>query len=105
TSLYMFLHTGHASLNKHLHCICKSDNSYCDHCPGKEESIHHLLIDCPHYQCEYHSLMNALGHQASSIPFLLTDPNTTEHLVKFINATGRLRSVLGEVLLPHSPAD
>ncbi|KAG2043553.1 hypothetical protein BDR03DRAFT_941697 [Suillus americanus] len=97
----MFLHTNHTPLNKHLHCIRKANSPYCTHCPDKEETAHHFLIECPHYQHEHHSMMNALGCQASSLPFLLTNPNAAPHLVEYVNATGRMRSVLGEVPLPH----
>ncbi|KAG2030843.1 hypothetical protein BDR03DRAFT_973975 [Suillus americanus] len=87
----MFLRTNHAPLNKHLHHIRKSDSPYCAHCPDKEETTHHFLIECPHYQ----------RRQASSLPFLLTNSNAVPHLVKYVNATGRMRSILGEVPLPR----
>jgi ribonuclease HI len=101
TSLYVFLRTGHAPLNQHLHRIRKSDSSSCPHCPETEETVHHYLLTCPHYRRERHLLNTALGQDSSSLSFLLTDPLATPHLVKFVNATGRMRAVLGEIPIPH----
>lgn len=101
TSLYVFLRTGHAPLNFHLHRIRKSDSSSCPHCPEAEETVHHYLLTCPQYRRERHLLNTALGQDSSSISFLLTDPLATPHLVKFVNATGRMRAVLGEIPTPH----
>ncbi|KAG2059247.1 hypothetical protein BDR06DRAFT_859816, partial [Suillus hirtellus] len=80
--------TGHAPLNKHLHCINKTNSSHCSHCPNVEETMHHLIFNCPFYTHKCHSLWAVLGRKASSISFLLTDISTTPHLVKYINATG-----------------
>ncbi|OJA18739.1 hypothetical protein AZE42_12536 [Rhizopogon vesiculosus] len=105
TSLYMFLRTGHAPLNKYLHRIGKIGSPQCTHCQGTEETVHHFLIACPFFQRERHHLTNALGRKASSISFLLTDPNATPHLVRYINASGRFKTTLGEVPLPRKPPD
>ncbi|OAX35582.1 hypothetical protein K503DRAFT_696727 [Rhizopogon vinicolor AM-OR11-026] len=104
TSLYMSLRMGHAPLNKHLHRIGKIESPHCPHCQRIEETVHHFLISCPFYQCERHILVNALGRKAFSISYLLTDPNAT-HLVRYINASGRLKTTFGEVLLPRKPPD
>jgi len=105
TSLYMFLRTGHAPLNKHLHRIGKIESPHCPHCRRTEETVHHYLLSCPFYQRERHVLVNALGRKASSISYLLTDPNATPHLVQYVNASGRLKTTLGEVPLPRKPPD
>ncbi|KAG2063419.1 hypothetical protein BDR04DRAFT_1131099 [Suillus decipiens] len=91
TSLYMFLRTGHAPLNSHLFLIRKTASPFCEHCPSVEETVHHYILAYPLYQ-------------PSSLPFILTDPNATPHLVRFINATGRLKATLGEIPLPHTLA-
>lgn len=100
TSLYIFLCTGHAPLNKHLHRIHKSVSPSCPHCQGTAESVHHFLHICPQYRCERHILTAALGRRASSTQFLLTDPLATPHLIQYVNATGRMRTVLGEIPTP-----
>lgn len=99
TSLYMFLRTGHAPLNKHLHHIGKAEDPFCPHCDQVEETVFHYLITCPQYRRERHALTCALGRKASSIPFLLTNPEATQYLVRFVNAGRRLKSILGEVPL------
>ncbi|KAG2031395.1 ribonuclease H-like domain-containing protein [Suillus americanus] len=50
TSLYVFLRTGHAPLNKHLHQIQKSASPSCPHRPGTDESVHHYLLLCLQYR-------------------------------------------------------
>ncbi|KAG2363999.1 hypothetical protein BDR07DRAFT_1280805, partial [Suillus spraguei] len=105
TRLYMALHTGHASLNKHLHWIGITNRPSCPHCGDIEETVFHFLTICPHYCHECHALIGALGRKATSIPFLLTKPEATPHLVKYINATGRLKTTFGEVRLPRIPAN
>lgn len=101
----MSLCTGHAPLNKHLHRIGKIESPYCLHCWQTEETVHHFLLLCPFYQRERHTLINVLGHKASSISYLLTDPDATPHLIRYINASGRLKKTFGEVPLPRKPPD
>ncbi|KAG2340462.1 hypothetical protein BDR05DRAFT_889759, partial [Suillus weaverae] len=93
----MALRTGHAPLNKHLHRIGKLESPHCPHCANIDETVYHVLITCPQYRRERHSLTCALGRKAMSIPFLLSDPDATPHLIRFINATGRLKDTFGEV--------
>ncbi|KAG2129565.1 uncharacterized protein EDB93DRAFT_1066785, partial [Suillus bovinus] len=50
----------------------------------------HFLLDYQRYRRERHKLTEALGHKASSPPYLLSNPHATPHLTRFINATGRL---------------
>ncbi|KAG2051848.1 hypothetical protein BDR06DRAFT_888887 [Suillus hirtellus] len=100
----MFLCTGHAPLNAHLHRIRKSATPFCSNCLNVEENIHHYLFVCPMYQHACHQLSNALGHQATSLPYILTDPAATPHLIKYINTTGCMKAILGEIPLPRTPA-
>lgn len=102
TSLYLFLCTGHAPLNKHLHRIHRAASPFCTHCPHTEETVHHYLTACSHHRRAQHLLIGALGHKATSVQYLLTDPDATPHLVIYVNATGRFRPTLGEVPLPHA---
>ncbi|KAJ8594938.1 hypothetical protein M405DRAFT_728948 [Rhizopogon salebrosus TDB-379] len=105
TGLYMSLRTGHAPLNKYLHRIGKAESPHCLHCQQVEETVHHYLFTCPLYQRERHALAGALGRKSTSISFLLADPTATPHLVKFINASGRLKGTFGEVPIPRKPPD
>ncbi|KAG2074474.1 hypothetical protein BDR04DRAFT_1093208 [Suillus decipiens] len=97
----MYLRAGHAPLNKHLHRIRKVADPFCPYCPDAEETVHHLFLACPQYQRDRRTLLDTLGRQASSIPFLLTDPSAAPPLVKFLNATGRLKATPGEIPLPR----
>ncbi|OJA07514.1 hypothetical protein AZE42_13178 [Rhizopogon vesiculosus] len=100
TSMLMNLRSHHIPLNRHLHRIGKSDTPNCTHCPQSEETIHHFLFECRHFHRERHDLTNALGHKASSLSFLLTDINAIHYLVRFVNATKRFKTTLGEIKMP-----
>ncbi|KAG1810870.1 uncharacterized protein BJ212DRAFT_1250973, partial [Suillus subaureus] len=93
----IFLRTGHAPLNKHLHHIRKSDSPSCPHCPGVNETVHHYLLECLHFRHDCHTLIGALGRRATSLQFLLMDSDATPHLVSFVNRTKRFKTTLGEV--------
>jgi hypothetical protein len=97
TGLLMTLRSQHIPLNRHLHRINKTENPHCPHCPDTEETVHHYLLECPHYQRQRHTLQNELGRDASSIPFLLTSTEAIAHLVKYVNDTKRLKNTFGEV--------
>ncbi|KAG2068146.1 hypothetical protein BDR04DRAFT_1025369 [Suillus decipiens] len=101
----MALHTGHTPLCHHLHHIGKEPSPFCIHCPGMEESVPHFLLDCHHYHHQRHMMTNTLGHRASSLSFLLLDPEANTHLTRYVNATGCFHQMFGEVPLPHKPPD
>ncbi|KAG2064937.1 hypothetical protein BDR04DRAFT_1020718, partial [Suillus decipiens] len=83
----------------------KKPSPFCAHCPGKEETVLHYLLDCQQYCRQRHVLTSTLGRKASSLSFLLSDSNATPHLTRFVNTTGRLRQTFGEVPLPRKPPD
>ncbi|KAG2050044.1 hypothetical protein BDR06DRAFT_892565 [Suillus hirtellus] len=103
TGAYMVLHTQHAPLCHHLHHIGKTPLQYCPHCPGINETVPHLLLDCPSYCHERHALVTTLGCKASSFPFLLSDPSATQHLICFLNTTQCFRKTFGELPIPSPP--
>ena len=96
TSIYTQLRTRHAPLNQHLHRIGKSDSPHCPACPGREETIYHLIFDCPQYARERHTLQNTLRRKASSINFILSSEKATHALMKYINSTQRFKTTFGE---------
>ena len=96
-SVYIQLRTNHAPLNFHLHRIGKSDSPYCQHCEGKEETVHHFILDCPLYARERHTMATALRRDASSISYILMNEEATEHLMRFVNSTGRFKQTYGEI--------
>ncbi|KAG2737837.1 hypothetical protein P692DRAFT_20657274, partial [Suillus brevipes Sb2] len=56
SSLLFQLRTGHAPLNKHLHCIAKAPSPICQQCRQREETVHHFIITCPQYTRQRHTL-------------------------------------------------
>jgi hypothetical protein len=52
------------------------------------------------YQRERHIIVCALGRLASSLPHLLAEAEATPHLTRYVNATRRLKTTLGEILMP-----
>lgn len=51
---------GVAFTNAYAFCIGMADSAACDHC-SNEESIVHILCDCPQYSAQRHSLTNAFN--------------------------------------------
>ncbi|KAG2053993.1 hypothetical protein BDR06DRAFT_885002, partial [Suillus hirtellus] len=105
TGLYMALCLQHIPFNHHLNHISKVPSPHCPHCPTVDDTISYYLLECPQYYHECHTLTCAVGHKASSMSFLLSDPSATPHLIRFIDAISRLRQTFGEVPLPHKPPD
>ncbi|KIK40531.1 hypothetical protein CY34DRAFT_87137 [Suillus luteus UH-Slu-Lm8-n1] len=105
TGAYMALCTQHAPLCHHLHRIGKTPSQHCPHCPGINETVLHLLLDCPLYCHKHHALVTTLGCKATSLSFLLSDPSATQHLVCFLNATQHFRKTFGELPIPSPPSD
>ncbi|KIO14581.1 hypothetical protein M404DRAFT_101526, partial [Pisolithus tinctorius Marx 270] len=98
TSLYIQLRTGHIPLNKHLHRIGRSDTPMCLQCGGtSQESVHHYLFQCARYVRECHILQRALGRDATSMAYLLTNSKAQPHLLRYISATKRLQKTFGEI--------
>ena len=105
TGLLLSLRTRHVPLNLHLHRLGKSDSPRCSYCPMIDETVHHFLFDCSQYQRERHVLACALGRQATSLPHLLAEAEATPHLARYVNATRRFKSTLGEILMPALEPD
>ncbi|KIO03635.1 hypothetical protein M404DRAFT_93986, partial [Pisolithus tinctorius Marx 270] len=95
-SLYMHLHTGHTPLNKHLHQL-KQSNTPTVKYRTSLESMHHFLFQCPRYDREWYVMQRALGRDATSLSFLLSNPKAHPHLLKYVDTTKCFHHVLGEV--------
>ena len=91
------MRSGHIALNKHLHRINRSDTPLCLQCnSGMQETVHHMLFECPRYDRERHVLRNKLGRAAISTPCLLANRDGMRETWKFIEATGRLKPTSSE---------
>ncbi|KAG2045470.1 hypothetical protein BDR06DRAFT_846091, partial [Suillus hirtellus] len=62
-----------------------------------DETVTDFLLDCTQYVHEQHILMNALRCQANSISFLLNSDQALDHLMHYINSTGRFKPSFGEI--------
>ncbi|KIK26902.1 hypothetical protein PISMIDRAFT_94142, partial [Pisolithus microcarpus 441] len=93
--------TNHTPLNQHLHQIKRSDTPFCLQCSKiTPENVHHFLFQCPRYDREQHTLFTTLGRVAMSINYLLTNSNMQAHLLKYIDATKRLKDTFSDISLP-----
>ena len=101
TAMYTQLHTGHISLNKHLHRFKRSVTPLClqctDNCP---ETIHHFLFDCPKYARERHNMRIKLGQKALSVGHLLASKHAQQELFTFINKMQRFKAVFSGIPIP-----
>jgi ribonuclease HI len=97
STLLIWLRTGYAPLNYHLHRIHAIDSPECENCRTETaETTKHFLLDCPAHERARRTLQKALGHRkAGAIPFLLSNPDAMAPLMKFIDDTGRFTDRLG----------
>ena len=97
-SILMQLQTGHIALNKHLFCIHHAATPICPNCDeNAEETIHHFLFNCTRYNRDHSILYNKLLCLSHDLPYLLSYPNATAPLLRFINSTGLLKSTFGNI--------
>jgi hypothetical protein len=102
-SLIAQLRTGHIPLNDHLFRIRCSETPTCPHCEGLTvETVCHYLFECPHYQHEHHALCQKLKRNTDSLSFLLSKPEATKPLLRYIHATKRFKT--NALSARHDPA-
>ncbi|EIW85502.1 hypothetical protein CONPUDRAFT_70292 [Coniophora puteana RWD-64-598 SS2] len=98
TSALIFLITRHLPLNAYLHRFKRAEEPFCNHCDDvADETIHHYLFDCPAWGRARHDLIRTLGRNAESLAYLLTNTKATQPLMRYINATGGFKDILGDV--------
>jgi hypothetical protein len=97
STLLIWLRTGYAPLNYHLHRIHAIESPECAHCRTETaETTKHFLVDCPAHERARRALQKALGYRkAGEIPFLLSSPEAIAPLMKYIDDTGRFTDRLG----------
>ena len=89
--------TGHIPLNAHLHRIKKSDSPNCAHCPNLIEDVPHFLFHCNKYATHRQKLILAAERKAFNTQHILSDPAAIRHTLNFINSTGRLKHIFGDI--------
>jgi hypothetical protein len=99
----IWLRTGFAPLRKHLHSIHAHDidSPLCASCGLEDETVRHLLLDCPTYENARRRLRAELGHRkAGDLRFLLRDWAAKGPLMHYLDATGRWATALGTLVVP-----
>lgn len=89
------LRTGHAPLAAHLHRINRADTPTCPSCGDAQETVLHLLVQCPRYAVERARHLGRLGRNSQKLEFLLNAKAALEPLFKFLTATRRFHTTFG----------
>jgi ribonuclease HI len=97
-SLLIQLRTGRIGLNRHLHQLSQADDPFCPHCPHVEETVRHLLLECPKYWKERLFVQRRLRRKAFDMKTLLSDPKAIHLTLKFVAQTRRLEDSYGDTL-------
>ena len=97
TSILTQLRTGHIPLNGHLFCINRIEVPQCPHCPIAIEDVAHFLFNCNKYMIQRHRLVIAVKWKAFNVKHILTNPAAIRHTLNFVNNTGRLRHIYGDI--------
>ncbi|KIK42491.1 hypothetical protein CY34DRAFT_83463 [Suillus luteus UH-Slu-Lm8-n1] len=96
-SLLFQLRTGHAPLNKHLHCISKSPTAQCLQCNEHEGTVKHFLLVCLCYAQQCAALCQEAGTGMSQLCQLLNNEDFIKPLFCYIARTRRLEQMFGDV--------
>jgi ribonuclease HI len=83
-SIIIQLRSGHIPIRKYLHRIGKSDTPNCSRCHDSEESVHHLLFECPKHTAPRQQLRNTMGRDAWSLTALLGNTKGMKAVTRFI---------------------
>jgi hypothetical protein len=97
-SLLIQLRTGRIGLNRHLHQLSQADDPFCPHCPHVEETVRHLLLECPKYWKERLFVQRRLRRKAFDMKTLISDPKAIHLTLKFVAQTRRLEDSYGDTL-------
>ena len=93
----MQLRTGHVPLQTYLERIGKSLTRTCPTCGEAPETVYHFLVECSTYSLHRAVHFSPLGRSDRTLKALLTKDRALRPLLEFVNATGRLRRVFGEL--------
>ena len=96
-SLLTQLRTGHVPLQKFLHHIQRAESPLCQKCLVKHETVAHFFLRCKAYMEQCNQLQLSLGHNARSVPYLLSQAKALKHIFKFIASTGRSKTTFGQL--------
>ena len=96
TSIVTQLRIGHSPLNAHLHRINRSDTPLCPGCRTHRENTQHFVLECPAYADARWTMRTGLGRRSDGLYVIMSTEMGVDHLLRFINETGRLRNTIGD---------
>ncbi|OSD02297.1 hypothetical protein PYCCODRAFT_1356049, partial [Trametes coccinea BRFM310] len=96
-NLLLQLRTGHIPLQAHLARISKAPSPLCPTCQEEPETVAHYLLRCPTYWLHRAVHFVTFGFTGRNLAVLLNSDDAMGPLFKYVNATGRLRRVFGEM--------
>ena len=97
-SLILQLCSGYIGLNKHLHHIKQINSPACPNCNDTlNKTIQHFLFECNKYCSEKFMLQRKLGHLASHLSYLLTNPVATTPILNYIHAMSLLKQTFSNL--------
>ncbi|KAF5317968.1 hypothetical protein D9619_012015 [Psilocybe cf. subviscida] len=96
-SLITQIVTGHIPLAAHLFRIRKSESPQCPACHEHEETVDHFIMHCPVHNTPRTQLLRGLNQSQRNITHLLTTKELRTRLLNYVAATGRMRSVYGDI--------
>ncbi|KAH9847031.1 hypothetical protein C2E23DRAFT_704729, partial [Lenzites betulinus] len=94
--------TNHVPLQSYLERIGKAPSATCPTCGDAPETVHHFLLVCPTYALHRAVHFMPLGFSGRTLATLLNSKDALRPLFTYINATGRLRTVVGALVGPCS---
>ncbi|CDO75464.1 hypothetical protein BN946_scf184823.g18 [Trametes cinnabarina] len=96
-NLLLQLRLGHVPLQTYFARISKAASATCPTCHEEPETVSHYLLRCPTYSLHRAVHFLPLGFSGRNLRTLLNTDEALRPLFAFINATGRLRRVFGEL--------
>jgi hypothetical protein len=79
--------------------IQRTNSLYCpqESCRDATEDIHHFTFTCPSYATARYHLTRKIGRIDFSIPNLLANEKTIPRTLTYLNKTGRLKHIFGDI--------
>jgi hypothetical protein len=101
SSLLFQVRSNHLPLNGYLHKIGKIPSKKCDQCwrhrhIDTPETVTHFLFECPAFDYKRHDLDRELGRSSRDLKAILSEPDSTRVLFRYIGRTRRFKD-LGDV--------
>jgi ribonuclease HI len=90
------IRSGHLPTNEFLHRINKADSPICPSCKLADETIRHVMYECPEYRQVRRERLDGLGRNSRDTQFLLSTKKGAEALTSYLKGTKRFEPVTRE---------